>query len=513
MYLIGIDIGSTSIKAVIFKYNGEIVSIGRRRTEVFTVKNIKGIDEYFWIPDNIWSKVSEAIKDAISHIDYPERISGIAVSGFGQDGVPLDENGNYLYPFISWHDNKTLEQLSSLLDLINEKEIYKICGSRAWHIDSIFRNMWVKKHEPLIYKKICKWVLITDYINYKLCGKIATEYSESSTTLALDQNNLEWSKKIFKAADVNMDIYPDLYPSGKLLGHVNTEASKCTGLKVGTPVILGGHDNNCGAFASGALINNNIVSITGTFESNIIFTDKPVMTMNGMKRNLICEKSVVENKYILLGYLFAGGVVEWFKKNFYSIKTNDSDSDFYLLLRNLDDHTNVGSNGVFMLPDIIGCFNPILDNKSLGVFVGVSEKTKMVDFLRAIIEGINFQSYLVCNAITETTRTNFNEVINIGGASDNKFWMQNKADIFGKTIKASKIKEETALGAAMLAGIGTGIYKNYSDAISQIICDYNIYYPDNQKHEKYCRYFNNIYKEIYKANKTINHQIYKEFLK
>ena len=189
MYLLGIDIGSTTIKAVIFRYNGNLVSMGRRETKLF-VNN----EEYFWKPEDIWQAVCESIKEAIANIEKPEQIKAVAVSGFGQDAVPLDKQGKCLYPFISWHDKKTGEQMNELLTKIGDREIYNISGAKPWHIHTIYRIMWLKKHEPSIYKKVFKWLPITDYINYKLCGSILTDFSEASTTSLLDQSDLNWSK-------------------------------------------------------------------------------------------------------------------------------------------------------------------------------------------------------------------------------------------------------------------------------------------------------------------------------
>lgn len=131
MYLLGIDIGSTSIKAVIYNYHGEIVSIGRQETRLHTAVNERGAEEVFWLPEDIWNRVAMSVKEAINKIEKPDSIKGLAVSGFGSDGVPVNREGQCLYPFISWHDAKTAEQLNIFKELINDEEVYKNYRNKA----------------------------------------------------------------------------------------------------------------------------------------------------------------------------------------------------------------------------------------------------------------------------------------------------------------------------------------------------------------------------------------------
>lgn len=513
MYLLGIDIGSTTTKAVIYNYSGEIISIGRSETKVVFTKNEYGKEEAFWLPDVIWDNVALAVKEAIAAIKNPKAIAGVSVSGFGCDAVPVDKNGQWLYPFISWHDNKTSEQLNLFKALIDEKIVYKINGSRPWHLNTIFRNMWVKKYKPDIFKKTYKWLLITDYINYKLCGQMACDFSEASTTLVMDQKKLTWSEELFDIAEINVESYPELKKSGTILGNISPESSIKTGLDVGTPVVLGGHDNNCGAFAALSTNDDSLISITGTFESNICLSEKPVIKIDGLRKNLVCEKSVIEDKYILVGFEYAGGILEWAKKIFFNNSNNiaANSNTFYDLLRSLDKDTNIGSKGIFMLPNIIGSFCPNQDPLSLGMFIGLSEKAGVKDFLRAIIEGINYQSLAIFEALESTVERTYKRVINIGGAAYNPFWIQNKADISGKFIEVPDIHEATSLGAAMLAGIGAGIYKDFKDSTERISKQTTVYEPNMKNHEKYKYYYENIFKKLLNSSKNINSKINKEF--
>ena len=508
MYILGIDIGSTSIKAVIYNYHREIVSIGRQETRLHTAMNERGAEEAFWLPEDIWNRVAMSVKEAINKIEKPDGIKGLAVSGFGSDGVPVNSEGQCLYPFISWHDTKTTEQLNIFKELINDEEVYKITGTKPWYFHTILRNMWIKKYKPEVYNKIYKWMIVTDYVNYKLCGAIATDYSEASTTLVLDQNKLDWSEKLFDLTDIDINLYPKPVKSGTIIGEVSKEASEKTGLNAGTPVVLGGHDNICSYFAASDSSANFIVSVTGTFESNLISVNVPVINIDGMNANLVCEKSVISDEYILWGAQYACANIEWFKKIFLEIQdhTADEHSISSSILKILDG-TEVGSHGVFMLPDILGSICPVDDPNSRGVFIGISEKSTRGDFLRAIIEGINYRTLSICNTIENVTESKITKIINIGGAAYNHFWMQNRADILGKIVEVPDIKEATSLGTALLAGIGVGIYIDFNDAVVKSSRKVKIYYPDDNNHEKYKKYYNDIFYHLHASTKQLNNSI------
>lgn len=510
--MMGVDIGSTTIKAVIYNHRGEIISMGRTETQVFYRKDSGKRQEALWLPENLWDNVSSAIRSALQKIDGSEKIDGVAVSAFGCDGVPINERGECIYPFISWHDNRTIEQLDVLRAQINDEEVYAITGSKPWYASTILRTMWIKQHKPKIYKKIYKWLMISDYVNYKLCGVIATDYSEASTTLTFDQKKKSWSEKMFTLTDMDMHVYPEPKPSGIFLGEVTEEASKKTELRVGTPVVLGGHDNNVGAFAAGGSSEDSFVTVTGTFESNICFTKEPIMSREGMHNNLMCEKSVVGDEYIFYGFHYAGGMIEWFKRTFFKeVKAETKrNEEVYSLIGSLRS-TDISSSGIFVLPNLVGSICPIEDPKSRAVFIGITEKAQRTDFLRAIIEGINYQSLAICDKLQKVANKKMNKIISIGGAANNKFWMQNKADILGKTVEVPNIKEATALGDALLGGIGVGIYRNFKDAVSKVYRGVCIYEPDEVSNNRYQKLYRDIYCRIYDANKRINEVISDRF--
>jgi len=512
MYLMAVDVGSTSIKAVIYDYDGNMVASGRRKTQVM-FKNAGGKNFAFWDPDNIWKSVSDSIKESVEKLGKPDLIKAIAVTGFACDGVPIDQGGQWIYPFISWHDNRTLEQLDWLKDHADFKEIYKINGQKPWHLNTVFRNLWVKQHKPEIYKKIYKWLLIEDFINFKLCNAVATDYSLASTTLVFDQKSLRWSRQLFDLFGIDMNIYPDPKPSGTFLGEVNSVSAGQTGLKEGTPVILGGLDGLFGVYAAAGEQEDNLVGVIGTYEHYHKCTDKPIIQEEGLESSIICQAHIIKGKYSVYGVMVSSGVLEWFKDNLGKEELMLSKRDKLNVWDALMDeakNSKLGSGGIFMLPDIFGSTCPIQDNYSRGSFLGITSRSRKEDFIRAAVEGLNYKGLELYNAIENYTLAKGEKIIVTGGATKNEFWMQNKADVYGKIIEVPQIEEATPLGAAMVAGIGVGIYKDFKDAYQKVKKPSKKYIPDPSKHEKYSRYYKHVYSKIYHTLKKINNYISKE---
>lgn len=512
MYLIGVDIGSSATKVVLFNYRGDIVDIAYRQSKPLIRVAQNGTREVLWAPEKIWGNVAEGIKEIVGKVNDSTHIRAIAVSGFGSDGVPIDHNGNWLHPFISWHDTRTYAQLEEFKQLISDELVYGITGIRPWYYHTILRLMWMKRNKPKVYDHIYKWLVVTDFINYRLSGQIATDFSEASTTLMFDQTELKWAMNLFEMVGIDSNLFPQPRASGTILGRVTEEAATITGLNRQTYVVLGGHDNIVSSFACGGNSSNALVAVTGTFESVMCSIDKPIISNIGMANNLACDKSVVPGKYIVWGAQNAGMVVTWFKDALLQgkRKRGSTESALYKIIDSLK-AAEPGAKGIFMLPDLIGSTTPIDDPKSRAAILGIGESHRIEDFIQAMIEGINYRGRSICDVIGEVTNTKIEKVINIGGASHSEYWMQNKADITGKYVEVPSIEEATALGAAMIAGVGAGVYQDHTQAYEMTKREGKIYEPDPRRRERYAVLYDVIFKRMYGATKEISHLICKLF--
>lgn len=511
-YLMGIDLGSTSIKALIYDYYGNLITSG------FQVNEVVYIDKEhpnwaFWDPDKLWNSVLGAIKGALINISNPADIKGITVTGMGADGLPVDREGKWLYPFISWHCSRTQPISQRWQTKAVKEKIFSLTGHQIVAYDSIYRMIWMQENYPEILLESDKWLLIEDYINFLLCGRMVTDYSMASSTSVFDLHTNSWSDELIRTSGVDRRLFPEALPSGTVIGEVNTKAAERTGLSVGTPVVLGGHDYYCAALATGAFKPGIIMDITGTFEMVITASRELILNNEIMEAGLTVESHIAKDAYGIMGFNVSADMFEWFRTCFgYEEKMTailEDKNDWDCLMEKAA-NSPCGSKGVFFLPHFSGSFCPIMDGHSQGAFIGLNKTNEKGDMLRALIEGLNYQFKDMIEALESPFKEKSERVIAVGGATKNDFWMQNKADVTGKIIEVPDIIEATGLGAAMLAGIGIGIYRNEEDAFGKVLKRGKVYYPDKTFNERYQQYFN-IYKKIYPGLKDINNDIFSTF--
>ncbi len=511
-YLAGIDLGSTSLKCVIYDLAGQMVACGSRPTLRFN-PDPEHPEWTVWQPDQIWGGAAEAVKDAVAQIDDPHRIKAVAVTGMGMDGVPIDEQGNCLYPFISWHDPRTEAQLQWWVNHIGVERTFQTGGNTLWPFNTALRLLWMAEHEPEILARTDKWLLIEDFLNFMLCGRRATDYTMASCTLLFDQRKRDWSDEILAQAGIHRDLLCDAHPSGTWLGEVTARAAEATGLPAGTPVVLGGHDYLCSALPVGAFQPGVVLDVTGTWEIVLATIPAPVLTPEVQRLGVTVETHAARDAYAVWGGAVAADMLEWYRKEYGTTAHQRVEpgggADWECLMAEAA-HSPAGARGVMFLPHMSAAGCPSVDARSLGAFVGLSNFAQRGDMLRAIIEGLDYQVRDILTALKAGLDVTPDRLVAVGGATRNAFWMQNKADILGLPIDVPDVEEATSLGAAILAGIGVGIYRNEQDAFDRVYRPGKTYQPDRLLTPRYSQWYP-IYKQLYAALKPVNHQLYDHF--
>ena len=512
-YLAGIDLGSTSLKCMIYDLSGNVVASGSRPTERYNP--YPDHPEWtVWQPEQIWGGTASAMREAVSKLDDPRHIKAVAVTGMGMDGVPIDEQGNCLYPFISWHDPRTEAQLQWWEKNIGADNTFRIGGNTLWRFNTALRLLWMAEHEPGILARADKWLLIEDFLNFMLCRRRATDYTMASCTLLFDQRKRDWSGEILSQTGIEHRLLCDAYPSGTPLGEVTKEASEATGLPVGTPVVLGGHDYLCGALPVGAFSPGVVLDVTGTWEIVLTTIPEPVLTPEVQRLGVTVETHVARDTYAVWGGAVASDMLEWYRKEYGLVfqkqaKNEVGRVDWESLMEEAST-SPAGARGVMFLPHMSAAGCPVVDTRSMGAFVGLSNFVQRGDMLRAIIEGLDYQVLDIVAALKSSLAINPGKLIAVGGATRNHFWMQNKADVLGLPIEVPEVEEATPLGAAILAGIGIGLYRDEQDAFEQVYKPGKTYQPDTQLAAKYGEWYQ-IYKQLYPALKPVSHRLYDQF--
>jgi len=506
-YLAAIDLGSTNLKAVVYDLDGNAISSASRPTEKIQQDPKKHPEWIIWDPDQVWQGAADAAKEAISKIDNPSLIRGVAVTGMGMDGVPVDKRGKHLYPFISWHDTRTATQAEWWADKIGAERTFAITGFPAWAMTAVMRILWMKEHEPAIMAKAYKWLLIEDFLNHKLCGAIATDYTMASCMLLFDQKKLNWSDELLKASGVDRNLLPEPRQSGTSLGKVTAAAAKLTGIPEGTPVILGGQDHICGTIPAGAYKPGTVLDVIGTWENIIAAVSEPTLTPEILNSGICMQAHAAKGVYAPWGGSVAGESIEWFRKQFArDSREKDGLVPWDLLVKELE-NTLPGSGGVMYLPHITAAGCPVNDSKAMGAFAGITNTVSREHMLRAVIEGLNYQFLDILFAMEKSMNRKFTDIKVSGGATKNEFWMQNKADMTGMPIEVSDLPDASPLGVAVIAGLGLGLYKDLDAAYKRVKRPGRIYNPRMEFTAKYREYYE-IYKRLYPSLKSISHRLF-----
>jgi len=504
-YLVGIDLGSTSLKAVIYDLAGRAVAKASRPTQVFNPDPAHP-DWAIWKPEQIWGGTAEALREAISRLDDPKKIRAIAVTGMGMDGVPVDKEGRWLYPFISWHCPRTAPQHAWWLEHVGAEKQFAISGNQLWAINSALRILWMRENEPAVLDKTDKWLLIEDFVNFMLCGVRATDYSMASNTLLFDQRTRRYSDELLRLSGVERRWLCDPLPSGTPLGKVHAQAAEATGLPAGTPVILGGHDFLCGMLPVGAFKPGVVLDVMGTWDIVTVAISQPVLTPAVQRMGWWIDSHVARDMYAAMGTAVAADMLEWFRREYgqpekaQAAASGGKDWDYLMAAA---EASPPGARGVMFLPHMSGCTIPVPDPKSKGAFIGLRNVATKGDMLRAIIEALNFQFLEIMAGLETAVGVAPQKLVAGGGGTSNPFWMQNRADVAGRAIEAPAVEETTPLGAAILAGIGVGLYKNEEDAFRQVYRPGRVYEPDLKLSAFYAERFE-VFRKIYPALKEIS---------
>ena len=512
-YLMGIDLGSTSLKAVVYDLDGNVAARGSRPTERFH-PSAEHPEWTVWEPEQIWQGTAAAIRDAVAGLDDPRQIRAVAVTGMGMDGLPVDDRGQWLYPMISWHDPRTGPQFQWWKEHVGAEKVFSIGGNPLWPINSALRILWVAENEPAVMARTAKWLLIEDFLNFMLCGRQATDYSMASCTLLFDLRRRQWSEELLRLSGIERRLLVDVYPSATPLGEVTPAAAAITGLPAGTPVILGGHDHLCGALPVGAIEPGVALNVTGTWETVLTATREPVLLPVLRESGMTVQAHVARGRYTVWGGNVAAEMLEWYRKQygFEAVqrcqREGGQDWDYLIAAAAA---APAGSNGVMFLPHMSAAGCPMVDSRSLGAFVGLSNRATQGDMLRAMIEGLTYQFLDMITALESGLNGRMDRIVAVGGATRNAFWMQNKADMAGRPIEVPAVEEASPLGAAILAGIGVGLYQDEHDAFRRVYRPGKTYQPDSKLAPRYAQWFA-IYRQLYPALKDVSHQLFEAAL-
>lgn len=491
-YLIGIDIGTSGTKTVLFDTSGVTIASSTKEYSLYQPQNGWAEQD----PADWWEATRLSLKEVLSKSNVNnENIKGIGLSGQMHGLVLLDGDGNVLRPSIIWCDQRTAKECREITERVGVERLIEITANPALTGFTASKILWVKNNEPEIYEKCRKILLPKDYIRFKLTGEFATEVSDASGMQLLDIVKRNWSDEVLSKLEISSDLLAPVYESVVISANVSKKAAELTGLKEGTPVAGGAGDQAAGAVGNGIVKEGLVSSTIGT--SGVVFahTSMPVIDQKG-RIHTFCH--AVPNTWHVMGVTQAAGLsMKWFRDNFCNSEIETAklmEIDPYILLDKEAETVPAGANGILYLPYLMGERTPHLNPAARGVFFGLSAIHTKKDMLRAVMEGVSY-SLLDCMEILRETGISVDEVRASGGGGKSKLWRQMQADMFGCDVQTINSSEGGALGVAILAGVGVGIWPSVEQACSQIIKVQSVVSPiyENTK----------VYRERYQTYKNL----------
>lgn len=486
MYFLGIDLGTSSVKIILVDENGDIVASMSKEYDIyFPFPNWAEQNTKEW-----WDATKEGIRELIEkyRIDSND-IKSIGLSGQMHGLVMLDKNFNVLYPAILWCDQRTQKECDYINTFINKKDLSLNTGNKALTGFTAPKILWIRNNRKDIYDKIAYILLPKDYIRFKLTGELAIDVADASGTLLFDVKNRRWSNFILKKLNIPIELLPKVYESYECTGYVSKEAALETGLKEGTMVVGGAGDQAAAAIGTGVVKNGEVTVSLGT--SGVVFASLNDFYLE--EENRLHSFCHANGKWHVMGVMLSAALcLKWWVEN---VNNNNYDE----LLEGAE-RVEAGSDNLLFLPYLMGERTPYSDPNAKGAFIGLNMIHNKYHMTRSILEGVAFGLKDSLRLI-ENMGININTVRLNGGGAKSRLWRHIIADVFNKKIEIINSTEGPALGAAILAAVGYGYYKDVNEACESLIKVVDEIYPNEENAKKYERLYG-IYSNLYNILKT-----------
>jgi len=479
-YLLGLDLGTSGAKALLLP----VTEQPEARTYAATAELTLSTPYPGWSeqnPADWWRAVTQAIRTVLESSGVaPGEIAGLATSGQMHGATLLDGAGEVVRPCILWNDQRSARECVEITAQIGLDRLLRWVGNPALAGFTAPKLLWVRRHEPETWSRTRTVLLPKDYINYRLTGTRTTELSDASGTLLFDVARRQWSGPMLESLGLSPDLLPSVHLSTDQVGQVSAQVARDTGLRGGTPVVAGGADNACAALGMGVVRPGEIMVSLGTSGTVLAPTAQAEVDPAG-RLHTFCH-AVADTWYVMGVVLSAGGSLRWFRDTLAQPERQiaaSEGSDAYQIMLEACTAAPAGSEGLIFLPYLTGERTPHGDTHARGVFFGLSLRHTRAHLTRSVIEGV---AYALADStdLMRHLELDINLVRATGGGARSALWMQILADVLETSVATSLTDTGPSLGAAILAGVGTGIYPSVPAATEILVTMRSAVEPDTQ---------------------------------
>ncbi len=465
-YMVGIDVGTSGTKTLLIDAEGQVVASATEEYPLYTPHPLWAEQD----PQDWWRATVGSIRAVLarSGVD-PAEVAGLGLTGQMHGMVTLDAQGQVLRPCIMWNDQRTAAQCAEIMNTVGRERFLALTGNVALPGFTAPKILWVRENEPEVYRQIAQVLLPKDYIRYRLTGDYATEVSDAAGTVLLDVAHRRWSSEVLAALDISESWMPKCYESPEVTGTLSAAAAEATGLRAGLPVIGGGGDNAAAAIGSGIVREGLISASVGT--SGVIFAQTDEMKLDPLARlHSFCH--AVPGRWHVMGVMLsAGGSLRWLRDTIAGPEKEIgrlTGVDPYEVMIAEAAAVPPGCEGLLFLPYLTGERTPHPDPNARGAFVGLTLRHDKGALVRAVLEGVAY-GLRDSLELLRGLEIPIEQVRALGGGARSSAWRQIMADIFGAELVTINITDGAAYGAALLAGVGAGVYRDVFEATEQTV--------------------------------------------
>jgi xylulokinase len=465
-YLLGVDVGTTGSKALLVDADGLVRASATTEYPMFTPHPLWAEQN----PADWWSAIVTSIQDVLEKSGAkPDQVAGVGLTGQMHGLVLLDAQGEVLRPCIMWNDQRTAAQCAAITQKVGAENVLRLTGNPVLPGFTAPKIAWVRQHEPEIYARAAKVLLPKDYARYRLTGGFFSEVSDASGTSLFDVGERQWSQEMLKAWDLPRQWLPEVTESPVVSAYISASAARETGLLEGTPVVGGGGDQAAQAVGTGIIAEGVVSATLGT--SGVVFaaSDSYRLEPEG-KLHAFCH--AVPGMWHLMGVMLsAAGSFRWYRDalgDLERVRADEAGQDAYDLLTEAAAEVPPGCEGLLFLPYLSGERTPYPDPNARGVFFGLTLRHAKAHLTRAVLEGVTYglrDSLELMRALGLSIQ----QVRASGGGARSRLWRQILADVFDTQIVTVKVTEGAAYGAALLAGVGAGVYGDVPQACATAV--------------------------------------------
>ncbi|MFX0098042.1 MAG: xylulokinase [Candidatus Hodarchaeota archaeon] len=479
-YILALDLGTTGTRSVIFDDSGSMIGYSYEEWESFHPSPAEvEQDASKW-----WEATKKTIGEVLKKTSVsPRDIASVAVTNQRETIVPVDDKGNPLANAIVWQDRRTVKECDFIRSTLGSDLVYKTAGLTIDPYFSSSKILWFKNNRPEIYNNASKFLLVHDFILKRLTGEFVTDHSNASRTMLFDIKKLDWSDEILGKIGIDRDKLPEVKASGKQIGNISPGSD--SGLDTSTLVITGAGDQQCAALGVGVTEPGRVKCTMGTGTFLIAYSKD--IKLDQQKR-VLCSCGAIEGTYVVEASMFStGSLLRWARDNLGKaevLKAEKENLSAYQIIDKLAEKSSIGANGLIFLPFIVGAGAPYWNPNARGVIFGLAAGHTRGDIYRSIMEGTSFDVKKNIEVFKELG-LNISEIRLTGGGCRSRIWNQVLSDTSNVPCIKSEYEEATAMGCALLAATGAGIFKDISKAANDFIKIDAKFEPDSTNHALY----------------------------